>query len=153
MEEIIRNGAVFGGLLALPLLCWRTRWRHTTVFLGLVLGLAPGLWWEVLGTGWREGGPIRALALLLGWVAFTRLASQAGGPRLRGPSWIVAPLLGALVGDWGAALLLAPIAPSNRVAGRWVLGAMAGALLLPHGTPAVLLIASPASLGWLPAIL
>ena len=108
MEEIIRNGAVFGGLLALPLLCWRTRWRHTTVFLGLVLGLVLGLWWEVLGTGWREGGPIRALALLLGWVAFTRLASQAGGPRLRGPSWIVAPLLGALVGDWGAALLLAP---------------------------------------------
>ena len=40
MEEIIRNGAVFGGLLAVPLLSWRSRWRHHTVLVALVLGLA-----------------------------------------------------------------------------------------------------------------
>jgi hypothetical protein len=153
VEELIRNGVLFGALLALALVGWRGRWRLVLLAVAGVLGLPLATWLQVLTEGWTAGVPFSELAMLAAWVVFSRMAAAAGGPSLRGPAWVVAPLLGALVGDWGAALLIAPLAPSLPVAGRWILGAMAGAMVLPIGTPAVLLIAPPADLGWLPLVL
>lgn len=146
MDELIRNGVVFGGLLGVALLGWRTRWRLQLLAVAVAVGVPLGVGLDTLTGTLSAGVPVREALLLLCWVGFTRLAVGAGGPRLQGPAWLLAPLLGATVGDWGAALLLAPLARSPAQASRWVLGAMAGALAVGHGTAAVLVLSPGGSL-------
>jgi len=153
VEDLIRNGVLFGGLLGLGLLAWRTRWRAPALGLALLLGLPLAWHLGALAGSLGVGVPLRPGALLAAWVLFAHGAAAAGGPRLSGPAWLVAPLLGAAAGDWGAALLLAPLAPTPVIAGRWVLAAMAGAMIVPHGTPALALLAPQAGLGLLPLVL
>ncbi len=136
MEELVRNAVVLGALVGLALVPWRSRWRVPALGLALVVGLPLAWGLQALAGSFAAGSPHVGLLSLLAWVAFTRLAAAAGGPWLRGPAWLVAPALGAFIGDWGAALLLAPLAPSPGIAARWVLGALAGGWLALPGTAA-----------------
>lgn len=153
MEELVRNGVVLGGLLAVGLLAARWRRGVWVAWAALVLAVPAAVWLGVLGRTWLPAAPLEPLLGVVGWIAFTQLAARAGGPRIAGPAWLVAWVVGALVGDWGAALLLAPLAPDKATGARWVLAALAGALLLPCGTSALLLLGTTAELRWFGVLL
>jgi hypothetical protein len=91
--------------------------------------------------------------VLLAWIEFVAIARWTGGFPIRGPLGPLSFLGGALLGDLGAALLLAPRAPTAKSKAQVVLTASAGALISPIGTPVTLLLVDPGSFGLLPFVL
>jgi len=88
--------------------------------------------------------------VLLAWIEFGVIARWAGGFPIRGPLGLLAFFGGALLGDLGAALLIAPRTPTPMQKARVVLTASAGALISPIGTPVTLLLVEPGAFGVLP---
>jgi hypothetical protein len=108
----------------------------TAVFLGAI-DLPSG----ILNGEWS------AVWVLLAWVEFITFAVWAGGFPIRGPLGPLAFLGGALMGELGTALVLAPRAPTPKEKARVVLTASAGALISPVGTPVTLLLVEPGTFG------
>lgn len=145
IDPLLRNALLFGALALAAVLLgggWMGgavhRWRWATASVLAVGGVGAGLALRVLDPRpWYWGAPWeQALALAL-WVVVARGVARHGLP-LAGPVVVVAPALGFLAGDLGAALLLARVEP--RLRGRAVTLAVAGALLSPLGTPATLVL-------------
>jgi hypothetical protein len=91
--------------------------------------------------------------VLLAWIEFGVIARWAGGFPVRGPLGPLALVGGAILGDIGASVLLAPRAATPLQKARVALTASAGAMLSPIGTPVTLLLVDPAAFGLLPIAL
>lgn len=79
------------------------------------------------------------LALLLAASLFGLLGRGALPAGIPGPPVVVAPLLGALLGELPAAAILGSMAPDGAARARLALGAMAGGFVGRLGDPALLL--------------
>ena len=67
-----------------------------------------------------------AALLFFLWMSYTHLCAANGGVRQIGPIALYPFLCGFLMGEWGAALFLAPLAKDKASAARLILGACAG---------------------------
>lgn len=141
------------------------------VILGLATLLAPArhrVWWlglpvvavvlaAVFGLNLQAGGlaglPWEETGSILAWLLLGHCARVAGGPVLPRSWGLVAALAGWLMGDLGAAALLAGLIADRGTAIRAALVASAAALISPIGTPVSLVVVDPAYFGPLPIFL
>ena len=86
-----------------------------------------------------------AMLSLLLWAMLGMLARAAGGVSLPGPPLLTAIAAGALMGEIGAAAMIAGMA-DKRAAARLALAAAGGALIGRVGDPALVLLFEP--VGW-----
>jgi hypothetical protein len=142
-----RNAVAFGLLLLLrgPVGARLTGvlWVWTLVIAAVVLAVVQG----VVGPGdtWmlaRQAGLEDVGLLVVCWSLYSALAAAAGGPRLPGPAWLVAPLSGAMIGEVGAAAALGASALDRKAAARLALAAAAGGLIGRVGDPALLVLSA-----------
>lgn len=153
MVDFLPAAVGLGCVLGVTLLLARLeRWWPLALGLAaLAVGLAVGL--QVL----PQGAPLASwrgldLAVLLGWLMLGAGARKLR-PRLWGPLGLQAVVAGLVLGDLGAAALMAGLVEDPEKRARAALVASGAALLSPIGTPATLLMARPWELGLLPLAL
>lgn len=158
MSPELRDPLLLGSMLAVALLSRRWARGRLVVTVAALIG-AIGLslaWGRIDVDGLSDPSAWSPLCnWLLPWLVAAALLRGRLGVVLLGrfPLGLLA-VVGALVfGDVGATLLLLPRADSPRTAARIALTASAAALWSPVGTPAALLVFSPADVGWLPVLL
>ena len=144
--------------LALVLVGWSTRWRWlgALVLGGVASGI--GLWKGALIPSdavvlLEHGGLGPALAQLSLWTLFAVLLRAGDRPVFRGPPLLIAPVMGACMGELGAAAILSSSARDPKAAARLALAAAGGGMLGRIGDPAILVLwdkgISPVVLGLL----
>ena len=141
-------------LVATAVVVWHRRLRAKVAWVLLLGAVAFGLFKEVLLVSDLWSLPALAgltdeVALLMAWSFFAVVARSSGGVVLRGhPLWI-APLTGAILGEWAAAGILAAGARSKGGAARMALAASAGGLIGRLGDPAMMMLGHrDATLAW-----
>jgi hypothetical protein len=121
-----------------------TRWRGIWAMFLLALSVATALYLgavriqDVL-TLPRDTGLERELALLFLWGVYGSLVRTVGFPTI-GPPWLLAPVLGASIGELGAAAVMGVLAEDRSSAARLALAAAGGAMVGRVGDPALLLL-------------
>jgi hypothetical protein len=128
---------------ALVLVVWSQRWRGVGALVLGVLALVVGVWKGVLvssDASWLlvHGGLAEGLAQLFMWTVFAILLRTHGRPVLRGHPMLIAPLMGALMGELAAAAILSAGARDSKGAARLALAAAGGAMWGRIGDPALL---------------
>ena len=154
MDPVLEPALWLGAPLAVAMLFGRFKNRLYWMAGCLLLCFAAALHFEVFhfksvvySADWMP------VWVLFAWIEFVAIARWAGGFPIRGPLGPLAFIGGALLSDVGAALLLAPRAPTAKKKAQVVLTASAGALMSPIGTPVTLLLVEPGSFGMLPLVL
>jgi hypothetical protein len=137
--------AIWSGVFLLALAgIGHTRWRGIWAMFLLVLSVATALYLGAVRiedalTLPRDTGLGRELALLLLWGVYGSLVRTVGFPTI-GPPWLLAPVLGALIGELGAAAVMGVLAQDRQSAARLALAAAGGAMIGRVGDPALLLL-------------
>jgi hypothetical protein len=130
-----------------------TRWRGIWAMILLVASVSTALYlgairFQDVLTLPRDTGLERDVALLLLWGIYGSLVRTVGFATV-GPPWLMAPILGALIGELGAAAVMGVLAEDRSSAARLAVAASGGAMLGRVGDPALLLLAERAG-GHLP---
>jgi len=128
---------------ALIFVGWSQRWRWAGALILGILALLLGAWKGVLvssDASWllAHGGLSEALSQLVMWTVFAVLLRTLGRPVLHGHPMLIAPLMGALMGELAAAAILSAGARDPKGASRLALAAAGGAMWGRIGDPALL---------------
>lgn len=145
MTDPTSNALVLGGVLVLLAAGGLTRWRGQVALVLAVVACIIGYVLKILVPAdviylpqWAGLAP-ESLGLVLA-AAYGLLLRRLGGPSLRGPVALVAPLMGAGMGEVAAAATLGACATDGRAAGRLALAAAGGAMIGRVGDPGLLLL-------------
>ena len=134
MTDPTSNALVLGGVLVLLAAGGLTRWRGQVALVLAVVACIIGYVLKILVPAdviylpqWAGLAP-ESLGLVLA-AAYGLLLRRLGGPSLRGPVALVAPLMGAGMGEVAAAATLGACATDGRAAGRLALAAAVALVL------------------------